>query len=303
MIKVLLAEKLSQKALELLKEIPEFEIDIKTDLSTAQLKEVIPNYEAIVVRNSVTLGRDVLEHATSLKVILKAGIDLYNIDVVFAESRNIEVRNTPFATSITVAEYTIAQMLGIARFIGPAYQSMKANKWERELFQNGSELFGKTAGIIGFGRIGQEVAKRQLALGMKVIYNDIIEIKTEIDAKPVTLKKLLKNADFISIHLPLTDTTKNLLSAKEFAQMKSSAVLINTARHSVVDENRLLTALNENKIKAVAIDVRENEQQAKQQLIAHDKVFPAPFLGTSTVEGQNRAGLDVISELKDFFNV
>ena len=272
-------------------------------MNPAQLKEEIKKYEAVVIRGITTLDREILQGAEKLKLIVRAGIDLDNINVEFANSRNIDVKNTPFATSITVAEYTLAQMLGICRFIGPAYRSMKEHKWERNLFSNGMELFGKTAGIIGFGRIGKEVAKREIAMGMDVVFYDILHIKTGIDARQVSLRELLKISDFISIHVPSTDSTRHLISSAEFEQMKKNVVLINVTREGVVDGEALIDALENNRIKAVAVDMHEHELYKKSDLIDKKKVFPTPYLGTSTVEGEERAGLHVFSVLKEFFNV
>jgi D-3-phosphoglycerate dehydrogenase len=302
-IKVLLADKLSLRVIELLKEIPEFDIVEKTGMNPDELKNEIKNYEAVAIRSATTLNADILQHAQNLKIIVRAGISLDNVDMEFAKSNNIEIRNTPSATSITAAEYTLARMLGICRFIGPAYKSMKEHKWEKGIFSKGMELYGKTAGIIGFGRIGKEVAKRELAMGMNVLFYDIIDIETDIAAKQVSLDELLKKSDFISIHLPLTESTKRLLSAREFDKMKTNVVLIDVARGGVVDEAALLTALRQDKIRAVAMDVYEKEPPVNFELIDNEKVFPAPHLGASTMEGQERAGLDVISILKDFFNV
>ncbi len=303
MIKVLLADKLSQRALELLGEIPEFEIDINTGMNPVQLKEEIKNCDAVVTRSTTTLDKEILQEAESLKLIVRAGIDVDNIDVEFANSRNIEVRNTPFATSITVAEYTLAQMLGICRFIGPAYKSIKDHKWEKNVFSNGVELYGKTAGIIGFGRIGKEVAKREIAMGMNVIFYDILDIKTDIGARQVSLQELLNISDYISIHVPLTDSTRHLISFAEFKQMKENVTIVNVTREGVVDEAALMDALENNRIKAFAMDVQENELHNKLELIDNEKVFPTPYLGSSTVEGEERAGLHVYSVLKEFFNV
>lgn len=303
MIKVLLADKLSQRALELLGEIPEFEIDINTGMNPVQLKEEIKNCDAVVIRSTTALDKEILQEAESLKLIVKAGIDLDNIDVEFANSRNIEVRNTPVASSITVAEYTLAQMLGICRFIGPSYRSIKAHKWERNNFLNGVELYGKTAGIIGFGRIGKEVARREIAMGMNVVFYDILDIKTDISARQVSLQELLQISDFVSIHVPLTDSTRHLISFAEFEQMKENVVFFNVSRAGVVDETALLEAVENNRIKAVAMDVHENELNNKLELIDNEKIFPTPYLGASTVEGEERAGLHVYSVLKEFFNV
>jgi D-3-phosphoglycerate dehydrogenase len=303
LIKVLLADKLSQRALDLLGEIPEFEIETKSGLSTEQLKNEIKYYDAIVVRGTTHLSEDVLRKAENLKIIVRAGIDIDNIDTEYARSRNIEIRSTPFATTITAAEYTLAQMLGISRFIGPAYKSMKEHSWEKSLFVNGTELFGKTAGIIGFGRIGKEVAKREIAMGMNVVFYDIIDITEIIPARQVPLEELLKISDFISIHVPLTGYTRGMISSGEFNVMKKNAVIINLTRAGVVDEDALLDALKNKKIKAIALDVQENELQNKWELIDNEKVFPTPYLGVSTVEGEERAEVDVLSVLKEFFNV
>jgi D-3-phosphoglycerate dehydrogenase / 2-oxoglutarate reductase len=305
LIKVLLADTLSQKAVELLKEIPEFDIIVKTGMYLEQLKEEIKNVEALVVSGASTLKltKEILGNAGQLKIIVKTGIGFDNIDVKYAISHNIDVKNTPFAASITVAEYTIAQMLGICRFIGPAYQSMKSHKWEKKIFTQGMELYGKTSGIIGMGRIGKEVAKRQIAMGLSVLYYDIEDVETDIDAKQVSLDELLRLSDFISVHLPLTDSTQNLLSKKEFEKMKAGVVFVNVARGGVIDEDALLLALNGNRIRAVALDVYEKEPIDDFKLIDHEKVFPAPHLGACTVEAHQRADFDAISILKEFFNV
>lgn len=302
MIKVLLTDTLSQKAVELLKEIPEFEIVVKSGMTSGQLRQEIKNYEAVVVRGTTRLDGEVLEGAEHLRIIVNAGVGLDNIDVEAAKSRHIEVKDTPFATAVTVAEYTLAQMLAICRYIGPAYQSMKAHKWEKKLFSDGMELHGKTAGIIGMGRIGKEVAKRELVMGMKVLYYDIVEVQTDMNARQVTLEELLRSSDFISIHLPLTESTRNLISVEAFEKMKDGVVFVNVARGGVVDETALREALETGKIKALAVDVYEQEPLEDFSLIDHERVFPAPHLGASTVEAQERAGLEAILILKEFFN-
>jgi D-3-phosphoglycerate dehydrogenase / 2-oxoglutarate reductase len=302
LIKVLLTDTLNPKAVELLKEIPEFEIAIKSGMTSEQLKSEIKNYEAIVVNGGAVIDNDILECADHIKIIVRAGIGMDNIDVEAARLRNIEVKDTPLATAITVAEYTLAQMLGISRYIGPAYLSMKAHKWEKGLFSKGIELFGKTAGIIGMGRIGKELAKRELAMGMKVLYCDIAEIQTDLDVKQVNLDELLQKSDVISIHLPLTKTTRNFLSTEAFNKMKNGVVFVNVSNGGVVDEIALAKAIEKDKIRAVGLDVYEQEPLENFELIDHEKVFPAPHLGASTVEAQERAELEAISILKEFFN-
>lgn len=303
MIKVLLADKLSQRALELLGEIPEFDIEVKTGLTPRQLKTEIADYEAVVIRGETTLDAAVLQEAINLKLIIKAGVDLDNIDVGHARSLNVEVRYTPKATAVTAAEYTLARMLGICRFIGPAYKSIKEGKWEIDRFLEGVELHGKTMGVIGFGRVGKEVARLTQAMGMTVVFADTLEMETGPEARKVPLHELLKISDFVSIHVPLIDSTRGLMSFEEFGEMKKTAVLIIQSRGGVVDEAALMDALVNEKIKAVAMDVHEDEVNSKKELIEHDRFFPAPYLGVLTVEGEERAGLHVIAVLKEFFNV
>lgn len=302
MIKLLLADSLSQKTLELLREIPEFEIRSKPGLDREQLRLELRETDALVIRGAC-LDRELLQEATNLKLIVRAGNDTDHIDSEFALSRNIEVRNTPHAASVTVAEYTLAQMLNISRFLSPSYCSMKNRHWRRELFSGGMELYKKTAGVIGFGCIGQEVAKREIALGMHVVYTDILKIKNSIGARQVSLEELLRISDFISLHAPLNPSTRHLLSTPQFQAMKDGVTLILTVRSGVVDEQALRQALNTDKIRAVAMDIRENEANNLWDLIAHPKVYPTPFLGGATVEGEERAGEDVLSVLKEFFNV
>jgi len=303
LIKVLIAEKVSPKVIEHLKEIPEFDVFENNQKTAEDLKENIKNYDAIIIGNETILSKDVLEKSHNLKIIVKLGTGLENIDVNYAQSNRIEIRNTLFSISISVAEYTLALMLSICRYLGPVYKNIKELNWDKKYFSKGIELYGKTAGIIGFGRIGKEIAKRELAMGMKVIYHDIIEIKTDIDSQQVPLSELLKKSDFISIHLPLTELTQNLISTEEFNQMKKNAILINISPSGILDEDALIRALNDDQIKAAAIDVFQKDQNDRMALIKNKKVYPAPLLGAYTIEGQERAGLDIISILKDFFNV
>jgi D-3-phosphoglycerate dehydrogenase len=303
LIKVLIAEKLSPKVIEHLKEIPEFDIFENNQESAEDFKKSIKNIDAIIIGNETILSKEALKESNNLKIIVKLGTGLENIDVEYAQANHIEIRNTLFSISISVAEYTLALMLSICRCIGPVYKSIKELNWDNSHFSRGIELFGKTAGIIGFGRIGKEIAKRELAMGMKVIYHDIIEIKTDIDAEQVPLSELLTKSDFISIHIPLTELTQNLISTNEFDLMKKNAVLINISPRGVLDEKALIQALDTDQIKAVAIDVFQKDSEERMELIKNKKVYPAPLLGAYTVEGRERAGFDVISILKDFFNV
>lgn len=297
MTKILLADPLDKEALEELKAIPEFEVTLKTGMDEAELIRTIPEYEVIVVRSATKVTRKVIEAATNLKLIIRAGIGLDNIDVEAAQEKQIEVANTPAATSISVAELTFGLMLAAVRNLGRAYQSMKEHRWEKKAL-SGTELYGKTLGIIGFGRIGQEVAKRALAFGMKVIAYDILDIKTDLPVEMVSLDQLLSQADIITLHVPLTKETKYLLSKPQFEKMKRGVILINAARGGVVDEAALLDALNSGQVKAAALDVFEKEPPVDFTLIDHPQVFATPHIGAAAEEGQRRAGMEVVKILK-----
>lgn len=303
MIRILVADPLSPKAIDQLNEIAEFEVIEKTGLNESELKEEIRNVEAVVVRSVTRLTREMIENGPKLKIIVRVGIGLDNVDVDYARIRNIAVRTTPCATSITVAEYTLALMLAVSRFLGPAYRSMKEHKWQRDSFAGGCELFDRTAGIIGFGRSGQEVARRELGMGMKVVYHDIEEIRNELNAQPVSLEHLLKVSDYISLHLPLDDRTKRMISDREFGMMKRNAIVINVSSGGIIDEAALLRAVKEERIRGAAIDVFEKEPPDRFELIDHERIFPVPHLGAASDEGQERAAVNAISILKEFFNV
>ncbi len=300
MKKILISDKLSEKAVEELKSIGNFDVTVKTGMSPEELEKEIESYDGIVIRSATKLRANILEKAKNLKVIVRAGIGLDNVDLKKAEELGIKVFNTPAATSITVAEYTIGLMFAVARNIPQAYSSMKAHKWEKKLF-SGTELYGKTAGIIGFGRIGREVARREIALGMEVLFYDIYDIKTELSAKQVSLDELLSKSDYISIHLPLTDKTKNMISYRELSLMKDQGVIINVGRGGIINESDLLKVLNEGKLRAAVLDVYEKEPPTNFELIDHPRLIPMPHLGASAKEGQERAGLEVVKILKEFF--
>lgn len=300
MTKILLADPLDKEALEELQSIPQFEVTLKTGMDEAELIKTIPDYEVIVVRSATKVTRKVIESGASLKLIIRAGIGLDNIDVEAAKEKGVEIANTPAATSISVAELTLGLMLAAVRKLGRANQSLKEHKWEKKAL-TGTELYGKTLGIIGFGRIGQEVAKRALAFGMKIIASDIIEPKTDLPVEMVSLDKLLASADIITLHVPFTKETKHLIGPEEIEKMKSGVVIINAARGGVVDEKALLEGLTKGKVKATAVDVFEKEPPVDFSLIDHPEVFVTPHIGAATEEGQKRAGEEVVKILKAKF--
>ncbi|MFQ6108786.1 MAG: NAD(P)-dependent oxidoreductase, partial [Candidatus Aminicenantales bacterium] len=211
---ILIADPLNPEAFERLKANPNFEVILKTGMDEPELIKSIPEFHAAVVRGATKVTKNVIDAASNLELIVRAGIGLDNIDVKAAKEKGIDVANTPAATTISVAEHTFGLMLGAVRNHGPANLSMKAHRWEKKLF-SGTELYEKTLGIIGMGRIGLEVARRALAFGMKVIGHDIIPIKTDLDVKQVHLDELFAQADIISLHLPLNEETKHMIGDKE----------------------------------------------------------------------------------------
>jgi len=300
MKKVLVCDTLHPDAMETLENMDELDVTVKTGMDEVELVGTIPGFNAAVVRSATKITKKVIEAADSLEVIVRAGIGLDNIDVPVAEAKGIKVANTPSATTISVAEHTFGLMLGVVRNHGAANLSMKEHKWEKKKLK-GTELFDKTLGIIGSGRIGLAVAERAISFGMKVLVYDIIEVKSQLNIRQVDLDELLAESDVISLHLPLTDKTKHLVSRDEFAKMKDGVVIINAARGGVLDEKALLAALEEGKVSGVGIDVYEKEPTDNFPLIDRPDVLATPHVGAAAKEGQRRAGFEVINVLKQQF--
>jgi D-3-phosphoglycerate dehydrogenase len=298
MKKILVADALDKEALEKLKSIPGFEVTVKTGMDEAELVKTIPPFHATVVRGATKVTRKAIQAASNMELIIRAGIGLDNIDAAAAKEKGIQVANTPAATSISVAEHTFGLMLAAVRNHGKANLSMKEHKWEKKAL-SGTELFGKTLGIIGIGRIGQEVAKRALAFGMRIVAYDIIEVKTSLDVKQISLDELLNQADIITLHIPLTEKTKHMLSDAQFNRMKDGVIIINAARGGVVDEVALLRGLQSGKVRAAALDVFEKEPPDNFTLIDHPNVIATPHIGAAAEEGQKRAGMEVVNILKE----
>ena len=296
MKKILLADSLDKEAIEKLKSIPQFEVTLKTGMDEAELIKTIPGFNAVVVRSATKITRKVIEAASGLEMIVRAGIGLDNVDAAAAKEKGIKVANTPAATTISVAEITFGLMLSAVRQLGRANVSMKEHKWEKKAL-SGTELYGKTLGVIGSGRIGLAVAERALAFGMKVIVYDVIEVKTNLDVKQVGLDELLVQSDIITLHIP--KQAKPVLGREEFMKMKNGAIVVNAARGGVVDEAALLEALNSGKVKAAAIDVYEKEPPVNFALIDHAQVMATPHIGAAAEEGQKRAGLEVVRILQE----
>ena len=296
MTKVLIADSLDKEALEQLKAVPGFEVTVKTGLDEAALVGTIPGFNAVVVRGATKITRPVIEAGTDLRIIVRAGIGLDNVDAAAAKEKKIAVANTPAATSISVAEHTFGLMLGAVRNHGRAVVSMKQHKWEKKALE-GTELYGKTLGIIGCGRIGIEVARRAVAFGMKVLAYDVIPIKTELAVTQVPMDELLAKSDLITLHIP--KQPQPVVGAAEILKMKDGVIIVNVARGGVVDEKALLDGLNSGKVRAAALDVFAKEPPDDFALIDHPNVTPIPHLGAAAKEGQQRAGLEVVKILKE----
>ncbi|MBD3414423.1 MAG: 3-phosphoglycerate dehydrogenase [Candidatus Aminicenantes bacterium] len=300
MKKILICDALHPDALDELNSLSEFDVTLKTGMDESELMKTIPEYNAAVVRSATKMTENVIKAASNLELIIRAGIGLDNIDLDAAEEKGIEVRNTPTATTISVAEHTFGLMLGAVRQHGRGNLSMKEHKWEKKALK-GTELYGKTLGIIGSGRIGLAVAERAIAFGMKVIAFDIIDIQTDLDIEQVSFEDLLQQADIISLHLPLTEKTSHIISDDAFSKMKDGVVIVNAARGGVVDEKALLKALEKGKVRAAAMDVCETEPPENFELIDHPNVLATPHIGAACAEGQRRAGFEVIKILKETY--
>jgi len=296
MKKILVADKLDNEALDKLKASPNFEVTVKTGMDEAELVKTIPGFNAIVVRGATKVTRKAIEASSGLEIILRAGIGLDNVDAAAAKEKGIAVANTPAATTISVAELTMGLMLGAVRELGRANLSMKQHKWEKKSF-SGSELHGKTLGVIGGGRIGLAVAERAIVFGMNILAYDVIPIKTGLPVRQVGLPELLANSDIVTLHIP--KQPKPAIGRDEIARMKDGAIIVNAARGGVVDEKALLEGLNSGKVRAAALDVFEKEPPEDFSLIDHPGVTAAPHIGAAAEEGQKRAGLEVVRILQE----
>ncbi|MHA1905078.1 MAG: hydroxyacid dehydrogenase [Candidatus Thorarchaeota archaeon] len=302
MARVLVADKLAESAVNQMKDAG-LDVIIRNPDSDGPIEEQIKGFDGIVVRSATKVTRKVIEAADKLKVVVRAGVGLDNVDQVAAKEHGVKVLNTPEAPSVSVAEMVFSLMLSLARNVTLADSSMKDKRWEKKKL-SGSELWEKTLGIIGFGRIGCELAKRGRAFEMTVLAYDVIDIEQlciEIGAERVELKELIERSDFVSIHVPLLPQTKDMISDDELESMKKTSFLINTARGGVVDEKALLRALNEGKIAGAGLDVFEKEPPVDWQLVKHPKLIATPHIASSTREAQVRVGKltadKIISEL------
>mgnify|MGYP001549165835 CR=1 FL=1 len=299
--RVLIADKLSPAALDIFRQRG-VEADVKTGLSKDELLAIVDQYDGIAVRSATKITPEVIKAAKRLKVVGRAGIGVDNVDIPAATAAGVIVMNTPFGNSITTAEHAIALMMALARELPAANASTQAGKWEKNRFM-GTELYGKTLGLIGAGNIGSIVADRARGLKMKVIAFDPYlspERATDLGIEKVELNELLPRADFITLHTPLTAETRNIISADAIHKMKKGARLINCARGGLVDEAALKAALDSGHLAGAALDVFEEEPAKANILFGNDKVVATPHLGASTAEAQENVALQVAEQISDY---
>jgi len=301
-MKVLIADSVSEEGLEILRR--QAQVDVKTGLKPPELVSIIGDYEALVVRSGVKVTADIIKAGKKLQVIGRAGVGVDNIDVDEATRCGIVVVNAPTGNTISAAEHTIALMLALARHIPQANAVLKSGVWKRNEFM-GTEVRNKTLGIIGLGKIGAEVARRALGLEMKLIaYDPFISADhaRNLHVELVPLKRLFKEADFITVHTPLTPQTKGLIGAKELAQVKPTVRIINCARGGIIDEAALAKAVKEKRVAGAAIDVFSTEPATESVLFDSDNIIVTPHLAASTTEAQALAAKDVAEQVIDVLN-
>jgi D-3-phosphoglycerate dehydrogenase len=305
MKKVLISDPLSKKGLEILGRAKNLKYDLKPSLTPEELKQIIPEYDAIIIRSETKLRADIIEAAESLKVIGRAGIGLDNVDLPAATKKGIVVMNTPQENAIAAAEHSIAMMFSISRKIPQATASMRAGKWEKKKFM-GVELYNKTLGLIGIGVIGTVVADRARGLKMKVIGFDPYLSKEVAEKKGVELvsfDELLNRSDFISIHTPLNEETRNLIDKNAFKKMKDRVILINCARGGIVNEKDLYDAIKEGKVAGAALDVFEKEPAIGNPLLELEEVIGTPHLGAATGEAQENVSIAIAQQIVDYLTL
>ena len=297
MLRILLNDGLDKKAISNL-ELLGFDVDTN-HYDIEDLKEKIKEVDCIVIRSATKIRRELIDEAIKggkLKLIIRGGVGVDNIDVQYAEQNGIKVRNTPNASSSSVAEIILAHMFSLARFLNQSNITMKAGLWKKKDYV-GVELEGKTLGIIGMGRIGSELAKKCTALGMKIIYFDLMDIKNiDNNYRKVEFDELLRESDFISINI---SGTKSIIGSEELKKVKKGVFIINTSRGKALDEEAIITSLNDGTLGGVGLDVFLEEPSKNLELINHPKVSLTPHIGASTKEAQMKIGEEVINIIKE----
>jgi len=298
-MRVLVSDNLSEVGIRKFNEFPEIEVDVNTGLAPEELKALIGPYHGLVIRSATKVTAEIIEAASNLKVIGRAGIGLDNVDIPAASKRGIVVMNTPEGNTITTAEHTIAMMMALSRNIPQATASLKQGQWEKKKLK-GREVFNKTLGLIGVGNIGRIVADRAKGMKMKVIvYDPYIkpEMIEKMDLEPVSFEELLQRSDYVTIHTPKTNETVNLINKETIAGMKEGAMVINCARGGIVNEDDLYDALESGHLGGAALDVFGEEPPGKSKLMSLPNFICTPHLGASTSEAQDNVAQDVAEQM------
>jgi D-3-phosphoglycerate dehydrogenase len=301
MFKILVSDSLSDEGLNILKNSKEFLVDVKIGLKAAELKGIIGDYDALVVRSATKVTQEIIDAGSKLKIIGRAGVGLDNVDLKAATAKGIIVMNTPAGNTISTAEHTMTMILSLSRNIPLADLSMKKGEWKRKDFM-GVELYNKTIGIIGLGRIGMEVAKRCLSFGMRVkAYDPFLskEVADQVGVELVSLEDIYKNADYITVHVPLTEETTGMISDKQFGMMKPGVRVVNCARGGIIDEAALGRALESGKVAGAALDVYVEEPPKELKLAKFANIVLTPHLGASTEEAQVNVAIEIAHQISD----
>ena len=301
-MKILVSDNLAEEGIELLRESPDIIVDVKLKLELRELIKQISKYDALLVRSGTKVTKEIIDAAKNLKVIGRAGVGVDNIDVEAASKKGILVMNTPGGNTISAAEHTMSMILALSRCIPQANISLKSKQWEKKKFL-GTEIFQKTLGIIGLGRIGGEVAKRAQSFGMEIIAYDPFISKAharEMGVKLVSFPELIKQADYITIHVPSTPETKHIINKETISQMKKGVRIINCARGGIIDEAALAEAVKSGKVGGAALDVFEKEPPFDSPVLGLDNIIVTPHLGASTEEAQINVARDIALQVLDF---
>ena len=302
MFKVIVSDKLSKEGIDILTNTGKIQVDVKTGLKPEELKQIIHEYDGIVIRSATKLTQDIIEAAKNLKVIGRAGSGLDNVDKAAATAAGIVVMNTPGGNTVTTAELTFAMLLAMSRHIPQSFLSIKEGKWEKSKFQ-GTEVYGKTLGIIGMGNIGQVLYSRAKCFGMNPIgYDPLLskEKAKELEINLVSLDDIYAKSDYISVHTPLVKETKGMINKETISKMKDGVKLLNIARGGIINEADLYEALKSGKVSACALDVFEIEPPANNPLLTLDNLIATPHLGASTEEAQTNVAVAVCHQIADY---
>lgn len=302
MIRILVTDGMEASGVQALKE-KGFEV-VEKFYEPEELGTALQEFDVVVVRSATKVRQPIIDKAAEagrLKLIIRGGVGVDNIDVAYATGKGIKVANTPNASSASVAELALAHMFAVARFINISNVSMREGKWDKKKYE-GTEIGGKTLGLVGFGRISRELARMAKALGMKVIYTDIMgKMEGYDEFKFCTLEELLPQADYVSLHIPFIKEQGATIGKAQFDMMKDGAILINCARGGVVDEAALIEALNSGKLAGAGVDVFVEEPTKNTELVNHPKVSVTPHIGAATVEAQTRIGEEIVTVITEFF--